>query len=281
MFPRSLSRLLTRWFLALPAGTGLATARACLRLLLGRKPERSGVWSAGNGPAMRAPIIGVCFADKPAQMLELVRVSTRITHTDPKAEYGAAAAAIAAGLAAQADAVPDPARALLESLKDAYGHNARELLDLLECAAASAASGQTTEDFATRIGCADGVSGYVYHTVPAAIHAWLAHRDSYRSAVTSVIRCGGDTDTTGAITGAIIGASVGKRGIPQEWLSDLRDWPRTLGWIERLGCRLSATIDEGEPFRAPDVPFGLAFIRNLMFLCVVLAHGFRRLLPPY
>jgi ADP-ribosyl-[dinitrogen reductase] hydrolase len=41
-----------------------------------------------------------------------------------------------------------------------------------------------------------GISGYVYQTVPIAIHAWLSHPENYHNAVLAVIKCGGDTDTT-------------------------------------------------------------------------------------
>ena len=83
------------WLLALPAGVGFATLKAMLKLWLGVSSERSGVFSAGNGPAMRAAILGVVFDDR-MMMQEFVRASTRITHTDPKAEYGALAVALAA-----------------------------------------------------------------------------------------------------------------------------------------------------------------------------------------
>src|SRR3954471_18836892 len=55
-FAGDLARRLRWWFLGLPAGIGRATARACLKLWLGYPPGRSGVFSAGNGPAMRSPI---------------------------------------------------------------------------------------------------------------------------------------------------------------------------------------------------------------------------------
>jgi len=57
-FKRALARHLRLWLLGLPAGTGLATLRACPRLCLGLAPDRSGVRSVGNGPAMRAGIPG-------------------------------------------------------------------------------------------------------------------------------------------------------------------------------------------------------------------------------
>ncbi len=96
-----------------------------------------------------------------------------------------------------------------------------------------------------------------------------------------MIRCGGDTDTTAAIVGAIVGAGVGKEGIPAEWLSALAEWPRTVDWMERLAGQL-ADVQETD---TPQKPLGLPLLpmmgRNLLFTTVVLAHGFRRLLPPY
>src|SRR6516165_7795246 len=61
LFGRWLARGLRWWFLGLPAGIGRATLRACLKLWLGFPPRRSGVWSAGNGPAMRSALLGVCL----------------------------------------------------------------------------------------------------------------------------------------------------------------------------------------------------------------------------
>jgi ADP-ribosyl-[dinitrogen reductase] hydrolase len=95
-FRRCLAWKLRWWFLELPAGVGLATARACLRLWFGISPERSGVHSAGNGPAMRSAIIGATFADNEAKRQEFVAASTRLTHTDPRAVTAAMAVAEAA-----------------------------------------------------------------------------------------------------------------------------------------------------------------------------------------
>ena len=60
-FTRSLAWRLRGWLLGLPASVGFGTLRALIRLWLGWSPERSGVNSAGNGPAMRAAILGACL----------------------------------------------------------------------------------------------------------------------------------------------------------------------------------------------------------------------------
>ena len=97
-FTRDFARRLRWWFASLPAGIGRATLRSCVKLWFGASPKSSGVFSAGNGPAMRSAIFGASFDDLDA-MVDFVRVSARITHSDPKAEYGAIAIALAAFLA--------------------------------------------------------------------------------------------------------------------------------------------------------------------------------------
>ena len=274
IFVWDFARRLRCWLLGGPAGVGLATLRAALKLCVGVPPERSGVWSAGNGPAMRSALLGVCYGSNPEHLQALVKASARLTHTDPRAEYGALAVAVAVYVSSQnllTDFLPTAERLLGES----------ELLTLLQNAVQSVRSAQTTEVFASSIGAGERVSGYVNQTVPVAIHAWLSFPNDYRSAVQAVIRCGGDTDTTAAIVGAIVGAGVGKEGIPAEWLSALFEWPRTVGWMERLGAQLVEVLETGSPQTPLALPFLPVAARNLLFTTIVLAHGFRRGLPPY
>lgn len=279
-YGRQLARSLRWWLLGLPAGIGLATLKSILKLWLGFPPDRSGVFSAGNGPAMRTPIIGVVVGHSDEELRRFVLRSTQITHSDPKAFYGALAVALAAYQSATDSSVsPTSFLRKLESLL--ADEPAADFLDLLRSAAESAAKGESVSVFANAIGSLDGISGYMYHTVPCVIQVWLRYADDFAGGLREIISAGGDTDTTGAILGAIIGARVGKKGIPEDWLHNIIEWPRSIGWIERLGSAVAAAFAGGGSPYCPGyfVP-GLA-VRNMLFLLVVLAHGFRRLAPPY
>jgi hypothetical protein len=139
-------------------------------------------------------------------------------------------------------------------------------------------------ELADALGLQRGISGYVYHTVPLALYCWLRNRGNFRAAIEEVIALGGDADSTGAAVGGIAGATLGAAGIPADWLDGLLEWPRSLTWMRRLAEHLAQQFPAaGSPSSPRPLPLfwpGL-LPRNLLFLSVVLVHGFRRLLPPY
>ena len=281
IFARSFAWKLRWWLLSFPPAIGFATLRALIKLWLGFAPKRSGVFSAGNGPAMRSAILGVAYGYDLNRLRKLVRASTRITHTDPKAEWAALAIAWAAHAASSAHCVE--ASDFLSGLRAALGEDAAaadELLNLLERAAASAFRGETSESFVNSLGLEAGVSGYGYHTVPVVIQAWLRRPEDFSVAL-EVIRCGGDTDTVAAILGGLVGARTGRDGIPRPWMDGLWEWPRSANWISKVGerlaeVRITGTAQASVPLAAWALP-----LRGIVFTGVVLVHALRRLLPPY
>ena len=286
VFGRQLATRLRGWLLCMPAGVGWATLRAIVKLWLGFGWRRSGVFSAGNGPAMRSPILGVCYGDNLPKLKQLVGISTRITHSDPKAERGALAIAIAAHQARQArdpSFAPNPDRyyQVLQSCLDSNLADNRQFLALIRQACSSAAARESATTFADSLGLSQGISGYIYHTVPAVVQVWLRHPHDYHGAIAEIVSLGGDTDTTAAILGALIGTTVGKVGIPSDWLRDLIAYPRSIVWMEAIAQRLARVCGQGQPQSPIPLPVLPLLLRNLVFVFVVLFHGFRRLLPPY
>lgn len=285
IFSRDLAWRLRLWLLGFPAGIGLATLKSCVRLWWGISPQASGVNSAGNGAAMRSAIIGVCYGESPAQLVNLVEASTIITHNNYKAKLGAIAVAVAAYLASHKSLIQPPE--YYQTLKEFLNYGSMgvsdleeiEFLNLIEQACVSAEQNESGAAFADRIFNSKGVSGYIYHTVSIVIQVWLRNQDRYSEAIKEIIYLGGDTDTSAAILGGIIGASVGIAGIRKQWLDDIIDFPRSIKWIKSL----SKLLAKSREMRSPQKSLSLAFywlpLRNLIFLLVILFHVFYRLLP--
>jgi ADP-ribosylglycohydrolase len=273
-FERQLALNIRAWFLALPAGVGMATAKSCIRMCLGYRSP--GVRSAGNGPAMRAPVLGAAIADR-ERLVELVRRSSLLTHSDPRALQGALAVALAARRFRE-PAAPRPSE-LVEELRgripDLDASLVEQLDGLVACESIS------TSEFALARGHASRVSGYIVHSVPVALHAAFSNPQDPVAAALACIACGGDTDTTAAIAAGVVGARVGLAGIPQELVAAIWDWPRGTPRLREWGEAAARAMELGAPER-PSLPrYPLCLARNLIFLGVVLAHAARRALPPY
>lgn len=270
-FQRTLARKLRWWLLALPAGVGFATLRAILKLWIGFPPRLSGIYSAGNGPAMRSALLGVLLADHD-QRRQFVQASSEITHRDPRANLAALA-------------IAETARWMMQRRSDIQEFTASlielssltEWRDVMTKLHRALQAGMAVPEFAREIGGDRGVSGYALRSVPVAIFAALRHAEDFDIALEEAIACGGDTDTVGAMVGAMVGARVGADGIPQQWQAGIVEWPRRKSLFPPLAQRL-ASRSKADPIAYcwPATP-----LRNLAFLLVVLAHGLRRLLPPY
>lgn len=74
-------RSMVGWFWRLPFGIGLSTLRGWLKMSVGLR--RSGIHSAGNGAAMRAPILGVALCGETERRRTLGRRLAEVTHTHP------------------------------------------------------------------------------------------------------------------------------------------------------------------------------------------------------
>ena len=272
-FQAALAWRLRLWLLCLPAGIGLATLKSILRLWLGLRP--SGVFSAGNGPAMRSAIIGVFFATDAAARRAHVEASTLLTHTDPLALSGALAVAEIAARLASGEWNVRPAPPDLAAVLCALSPQPEWLQavnSIQECCAASAPMSLAAERFSSR----QGVSGYVLRSVPFAIVAWHHHDGNYQATIEAIVQVGGDVDTVAAIAGALTGTSAGPKSIPAAWRTGLWDWPHSPSYLDQLGAALA---DPASPVKTGFSRW--LFVRGIMFTTLVLVHGFRRLLPPY
>lgn len=261
-FKKLIRKRLQLWFLAFPVGIGFATMRAIIKSFF---VADSGVFSAGNAPAMRSALLGVLYGEDNEKLKAFVKVNTEITHTDPKAYYGALAVAKAAYLASVGKeelffkemAILIEDRAFMELLESVKEH-----LHL------------SSIEFADKLGLKRGIGGYIYQTLPIVLHSWLRNRDNLKQGIIDVVRCGGDTDTTAAIVGSIIGAK--SKDFPKSWVDGIVDFPRDVNFIKQIAHELAEVIISQKSRNAPTLSGFKILIRNLLFLMVVLVVSLTR-----
>lgn len=260
-------RSLLGWFLRLPWGIGLGTLRACTRIALGL--SRSGVASAGNGAAMRAAVVGVFFREDAALRRTWSDALAQVTHVDARAVEGARFVAEVAAAATRDGS--DPERCLAAGVAVVEDPALREALERSrELRHRAASTGEAA--------AALGVTGYAVHTVSFAAFCFGRFGSRSLDAIVETIAAGGDTDSIAAIVGAWCGALHGERALPSHLVARLASGPFGPAHLRALGDALAAAA-RGEAAAPVRFAWPLALVRNLALYPVVLAHGFRRLVP--
>jgi len=214
--PSDVAGRFVAWYDSGPFDIGGMTRRSLTRLKHGDAWKEAGqhVWenspegqNAGNGSVMRCPPLAIPYAKEWDRLAEVSRQSSQITHTDPRCTEGCAVLNLTvAGLLDDADAP-------LQDALDHVGPDApSELVTRLEPLARGDSPGALE------------TSGYVVHSLQTALHDGLV-ADSAEDAIVTAVNRGGDTDTIGAIAGAVAGARFGASQLPDRWLGaiDERD----------------------------------------------------------
>ncbi len=278
LYISKMSKLLRKWFILLPPATGKATAKACLKLLIGISPLKSGIFSAGNGSAMKSAMLGVYFDDIDKIKL-FSKLTTIITHSDIKAEIGALIVAFTTYLAIRNENI-DFDFYLNETTNLLKPYKCEDFIKILNDVIISVKSGESLRNYLDKNN-QKGVSAYVYHTVPAVIHCFLRNQNDFENGIKEIISTGGDTDTTAAILGSISGAKLGIDKIPQKWIKNIVEWPYSVEYMQKLAIDLNNSLNIENKITYIEKPYIFLLVRNLFFLIIVLFHGFRRLFPPY
>jgi ADP-ribosyl-[dinitrogen reductase] hydrolase len=212
--PGDIAERFVAWYDSGPFDIGRMTMRSLSRLKHGDQWDEAGqhVWeqsregqNAGNGSVMRCPPLAIPYATDREQLVEVSRQSSQITHADPRCTYGCAVLNLTvAGLLEDADT----------PLQDALDYVGSDAPDELVTALRPLARGDSPAVLET--------SGYVVHSLQTALHDGLFGEGAEEAIVAAVNR-GGDTDTIGAIAGAVAGARFGASALPGRWLDAIDD----------------------------------------------------------
>ncbi|QEH33699.1 ADP-ribosyl-[dinitrogen reductase] glycohydrolase [Aquisphaera giovannonii] len=227
-------------------GIGRSFRKVLANLEGGTPPLWSGHISAGIGAAMRIAPVGLFFEDQGEDLYRSVLAASIMTHRDVRSLAGALAVAhgvrrMAAGeprdasllLWVAADVARDEARIAEDygevvvsfkeharSLSRALAH-AESLLDQPRERALSALVEEANRHGAVPA-CRKATMGFPPACIPTCFYLLLT-TDSFEEALVEVVNLGGDTDTSGAILGALAGAYYGIADIPRRWLDGLQN----------------------------------------------------------
>lgn len=200
------------WYENGPFDIGLMTADALREFGRGTSWRDAGrnVWqhrqegsNAGNGSVMRCAPYAIAFADDLDSLVRVSKRSSAITHYDPRCTYGCAVlnTTVAGFLRGEDDPLVTALNRVESDAPDELVEALRVVPDLID-----------EEQLRT--------TGYVVHTLQTALYDALT-AESVEDAIVTAVNRGGDTDTVGAVTGAIAGARFSDGTLPDQWLATL------------------------------------------------------------
>ena len=219
--PEDVAQKFLGWFQAGALGIGRTTWVALEALSTGASwqdagriaHQRLGGLSAGNGSIMRCAPIGLLDARNPERLIKDSIDSSRITHWGPKAGWGAVALnlAISQLLCEDKDGLLDKVVSKIEQPEVRQALAKVAVLRMEELVP----------------------SGFVLDTLQAAMWCFL-NTSSFEDALVAAVNLGGDTDTIGAVCGALSGVCYGLEAIPSRWQQPLAGRLEIIELAERI-----------------------------------------------
>jgi ADP-ribosylglycohydrolase/fructose-1,6-bisphosphatase/inositol monophosphatase family enzyme len=166
--------------------------------------ERASRSSQSNGCLMRISPLGIFGAGSPAEAADWARADAALTHPHPVCRESCAAyvAAVATAVGTGSPAEDCYRAALAEADRPDVPPEVRRALE-------EARHGPPA-DYQTHM-------GWVLIALQNAFYQ-LLHAPTLEEGVVNTVMRGGDTDTTAAIAGALLGAVHGRQAVPTRWL---------------------------------------------------------------
>jgi ADP-ribosyl-[dinitrogen reductase] hydrolase len=182
--------------------------------------ERDGGSPAGNGAVMRCAPVALRWRADHVRLREETEHSVRVTHHDPRCVWSAYAINLAVAAALDGRTAGHEEIALALEHAEAGPHTVH---------AVRSASGRRLEHLNL-----DGTSiGFTLKTMQVGLWC-LEHSENFEESLIAVIHAGGDTDTNGAVAGAVLGALLGESAIPPRWVAKIRRADHLIELADRL-----------------------------------------------
>lgn len=223
-------------------GYGSGTVQSLLQIRKGGEWSKAGTvtfpdGSYGNGAAMRIAPVGLLYSYDITNLREMCRNTSLITHTHPLGINGAQLQAYSVAMALNMDPAgnTDENRGtFLEKLSEFSKYLEEPYPERIGIISEFFRNQPSEKEIISRM----GNNVVSVNSVPTSIYCALKHLDDFREGVLMAVNLGGDTDTMGAMTGAILGAYNGLKAIPDIWLDKLENGKKGRDYIIDLANRL-------------------------------------------
>ena len=166
--------------------------------------ERAGSSPAGNGAVMRAAPVAMRWRDDAPTLWEETERSALVTHHDPRCSWSAYAVNYA---------IAETLNGNVPSIRGVADAVERMGAGIHTVEAVREVSGRPLE----RMGLDGSTMGYTLKAMQVGMWC-LEHAQDFEESMLMVIHAGGDTDTNGAVAGALLGALHGVEEIPERWI---------------------------------------------------------------
>lgn len=213
-------------------GYGPGTAKVLKRIAKGEPWQRANTavhrdGSFGNGAAMRAPAIGLFFAERTAELDDAVRRSAIVTHAHALGIDGAVLIARATAAVARAESSAAVLQTAYDGCAPGVMRTRLAIANRWLISRANARPAEVVRELGNGIAAVD--------SCVTALYLALRFRDlDFIEMQEMAATLRGDTDTIGAMAGAIWGASNGILAMPSVLLERLEQRVRLLSLAETL-----------------------------------------------
>ncbi len=231
-----------------------APGNTCLSALwagIGGTPEKPVNSSKGCGGVMRVAPVGLYFNDRCRDIREICRLGAEaaaLTHGHTLGWLPAAALSQMIHEISQDDAaIPDAALHALNTVEAMWPETEERLYFtcLMEKALDLAAGNMRDLEAIHQLG-----EGWVGEEALAiAVYCAARYEGDIDRALIAAVNHSGDSDSTGAVTGNIVGAKIGLSGIPEKYTKDLELRELIIEIADDLwqDCRLSGPEEKPSP----------------------------------
>jgi ADP-ribosyl-[dinitrogen reductase] hydrolase len=203
------------WYRSEPPGVGSLTRRVLERVdrtgalaeLVARQiwEQRGPEVSAGNGSVMYCAPLGAFRASRPELLFEEAPALSAITHWDERCRTACLAVTLAIAAMVRGE---EPGSAVEAAVAAVLEREGGEELEHLVAEAGRA----------RRIDGPD--MGFALFTAGIGLQV-ASEAPAFEEGLRRVVSLGGDTDTNGAVAGALLGALHGREALPAAWLDPL------------------------------------------------------------